>query len=117
MLVAEDNTTNRIIAIKMLEKLGHVAAGVANGKEAIEALRHIPYDMVLMDCLMPVLDGFEATKIIRSLGSGTQNPNIPIIALTAYAMKDDRALCLEAGMNDYVSKPTNLHELAAAIRR
>ena len=117
VLVAEDNTTNRIIAVKMLEKLGHVAEAVANGKEAVEALRQVPYDLVLMDCLMPVMDGFEATKIIRSPGSGVRNSLIPIIALTAYAMKEDRELCLDAGMNDYVSKPTNLHDLAAAIRR
>ena len=117
VLVAEDNTTNRIIAVKMIEKLGHVAEAVANGKEAIESLRQIPYDLVLMDCLMPVMDGFEATKIIRAPGSGVRNPRIPIIALTAYAMKDDRDLCLEVGMDDYISKPTNLHDLAAAIRR
>ena len=117
ILVAEDNTTNRIIAVKMLEKLGHVAEAVANGEEAIESLRQIPYDLVLMDCLMPVLDGFEATKIIRAPGSGVRNPRIPIIASTAYAMKDDRDLCLESGMDDYISKPTNLHELAAAIER
>jgi len=117
ILVAEDNTTNRIIAVKMLEKLGHVAEAVANGQEAVESLRRIPYDLVLMDCQMPVLDGFEATKIIRAPGSTVRNPRVPIIALTAYAMKEDRAICLEAGMNDYVSKPANAHDLAAAIKR
>ena len=117
ILVAEDNTTNRIIAVKMLEKLGHMAESVANGEEVIDSLRRIPYDLVLMDCQMPVMDGFHATMIIRGPGSNVLNPRVPIIALTAHAMKGDRDLCIEAGMNDYVSKPTNVHDLAAAIER
>ena len=117
ILVAEDNTTNRIIAVKMLEKLGHLAESVANGEEVIDSLRRIPYDLVLMDCQMPVLDGFAATKMIRESGSGVINPRVPIIALTAHAMKGDRDYCLKAGMNDYVSKPTSTHDLAAAIDR
>jgi len=117
VLVVEDNTTNRIIAVRMLEMLGHMAEAVDNGKEAIEALRRRPYDLVFMDCQMPVMDGFKATRMIRDPGSGVRNPRIPIIALTAYAMKGDRDLCLEAGMNDYVSKPAKVHDLAAAIER
>ena len=117
VLVAEDNTTNRIVAVKMLEKLGHMAEAVANGEEAVDCLRRIPYDLVLMDCQMPVMDGFEATKIIRSSGDGTIDPHVPIIALTAHAMKRDHDQCLEAGMNDYVSKPTSPCDLAAAIDR
>jgi len=117
VLVAEDNTTNRIIAVRMLQKLGHMAEGVANGEEAVESLRRMPYDLVLMDCQMPVLDGFEATKKIRDPASGVRNPQIPIIALTAHAMKGDRDLCLHTGMNDYVSKPTKVSDLAAAIKR
>ena len=117
VLVAEDNTTNRIIAVKMLEKLGHIAEAVANGEEVIDSLRRIPYDLVLMDCQMPVIDGFAATRIVRDPGSNVLNPRIPIIALTAHAMKGDRDLCIEIGMNDYVSKPTNVHDLAAAIDR
>ncbi|MFZ4777495.1 MAG: response regulator, partial [Terrimicrobiaceae bacterium] len=117
ILVADDNTTNRIIAVKMLEKLGHVAEAVTNGAEAIDSLRRLPYDLVLMDCQMPVLDGFEATRIIRNPETGLRNPQIPIIALTAHAMKGDRDLCLQAGMNDYVSKPTKAQDLAAAIER
>ncbi len=117
ILVADDNTTNRIIAVKMLEKLGHVAEAVTNGAEAIDSLRRLPYDLVLMDCQMPVLDGFEATRVIRNPETGLRNPQIPIIALTAHAMKGDRDLCLEAGMNDYVSKPTKARDLAAAIER
>jgi len=117
VLVAEDNTTNRIIAVKMLEKLGHVAEAVANGEEVVDSLRRIPYDLVIMDCQMPVMDGFRATRVIREPGSNVLNPRIPIIALTAHAMKGDRELCIEVGMNDYVSKPTNTHDLAAAIER
>jgi CheY-like chemotaxis protein len=101
----------------MLQKLGHVAESVANGAEAIESLRQNPYDIVLMDCQMPVMDGFEATKIIRTPGSGVRNPDVPIIALTAYARKEDESLCREAGMNDYISKPAKARDLAAAIER
>ena len=117
VLVAEDNTTSQTIAVKMLEKLGHMAEAVANGEEVIDSLRRIPYDLVLMDCQMPVVDGFAATRIIRDPGSNVLNPRVPIIALTAHAMKRDRDLCIEVGMNDYVSKPTSLHDLAAAIER
>ncbi|MEI8310318.1 MAG: response regulator [Verrucomicrobiota bacterium] len=117
ILVAEDNTTNRIIAVKMLEKLGHAAEAVANGEEAVESLRRMPYDLVFMDCQMPVMDGLEATRILRSPASGASNPGIPIIALTAHAMKEDRDRCLAAGMNDYVTKPASVRSLAAAIER
>ncbi|MFZ4774325.1 MAG: response regulator [Terrimicrobiaceae bacterium] len=117
ILVAEDNTTNRIIAIKMIEKLGHAADAVGNGREAVESLRRMPYDIVIMDCQMPVMDGFEATRMIRDPSSGVRNPQIPIIALTAHAMKGDRELCLEAGMDDYLTKPVHPAELAATIER
>ncbi len=117
ILVVEDNPTNRLVALKMLEKLGHAADAAGNGKEALEALREKSYDIVLMDCQMPVMDGFTATRIIRDPGSGVLNPRIPIIALTAHAMKGDRELCLESGMNDYLSKPVNPHNLAAALEQ
>ncbi len=117
VLVAEDNTTNQIVAIKMLEKLGHTAEAVGNGREAVEALKRIPYDIVLMDCQMPVMDGFDATRTIRFPDSGVRNHGIPVIAITAHAMKGDRELCLGAGMNDYLSKPVNPRELAAALER
>ncbi len=117
VLVAEDNTTNRIIAIKMIEKLGHAADAVGNGREAVESLRRMPYDIVLMDCQMPVMDGFDATRAIRDPASGVRNPKVPIIALTAHAMKGDRELCLEVGMDDYLSKPVHPEDLKAAIER
>ena len=117
VLVAEDNSTNRIVAIKMLEKLGHTADAVGNGSEAVESLKRIPYDLVLMDCQMPVMDGFDATRTIRNPDSRVKNHAIPIIAITAHAMKGDRELCLEAGMNDYLSKPVNPRDLAAALER
>ncbi len=115
ILLAEDNPTNQIVAIRLLEKLGHLADAVANGKEVLAALKNIPYDLILMDCQMPEMDGYEATAAIRQL-EGEQG-KIPIVALTAHAMKGDREKCLEAGMDDYVSKPIDHAELSAAIER
>ena len=114
-LVAEDNSVNQMIVSKMLEKLGHGATIVANGLEAIEALKLAPYDMVLMDCQMPEMDGYEATRQIRLLKIGFQA--IPIIAMTAHAMAGDREKCLACGMNDYITKPTQITDLQAAIDR
>jgi PAS domain S-box-containing protein len=116
ILIAEDNSVNQTIAIKMLEKLGHTAVAVANGNEAIDALRATPYDLVFMDCQMPELDGYEATKIIRNAKTLEWN-SIPIIAMTANAMTGDREKCIEAGMNDYVSKPMKLKDLALTIEK
>ena len=147
ILLAEDNATNQMVSLEILGKLGYRADAVADGKEAINALQRLPYDLVLMDCEMPELDGFEATRIIRNWkletgeakiataettaagegagekgGAGLQvssfkyrASSIPIIALTAYAMKGDRERCLEAGMSDYLSKPIQSGELARAL--
>ena len=90
---------------------------VANGLEAVNALRSIPYDLVLMDCQMPEMDGFEATSIIRRQGSKALNPCIPIIAMTALAMQGDREKCIQAGMNDFIAKPVQQRELAEMLAR
>lgn len=115
ILLAEDNQINQMVAIKQLEKLGCQCDVVANGKEAIEALRHITYDLVLMDCQMPEMDGYEATRTIRLLNESFSN--IPIVAMTANAMKGDRERCLEAGMNDYVTKPITISDLSLVIEQ
>ncbi|MEW6443016.1 MAG: response regulator [bacterium] len=115
ILVAEDNVVNQKVALRMLERLGYRADAVADGKEAIKVLETIPYDLVLMDVQMPGMDGFEATRRIRDPRSGVRDHNVPIIAMTAYSMKGDRERCLEAGMDDYVSKPVTPGSLAKAL--
>ena len=117
ILVAEDNPTNQKVVLAILAKLGYRADAVANGQEALKALATVPYDLVLMDVQMPEMDGFEATQKIRDAKSKVRNHQIPIIAITAHAMKGDREKCLEAGMDDYVSKPVNPQDLAEAINR
>lgn len=116
ILIAEDNPVNQKIALKQLEKLGYRADSVANGNEVLHALSQIPYDLLLMDCQMPDLDGFEATALIRRSRSLT-HPMIPIIAMTANAMTGDRERCLSAGMDDYVSKPTQIEALGQVIEK
>jgi signal transduction histidine kinase/CheY-like chemotaxis protein len=117
ILVAEDNLTNQVVAVRLLERLGYRADVAANGVEAIRALENIAYDIVFMDVQMPELDGLEATKQIRGPDSRVQNHDVPIIAMTANAMLGDREICLAAGMSDYVSKPVRAKELCDAIER
>lgn len=117
ILLAEDHSVNQTVALEILRKLGCRANAVSNGLEAIEALSAAPYDLVLMDCQMPEVDGFEATRRIRGGSSGAKNPRVPIIALTANAMRGDRERCLAAGMNDYLSKPIRPPELLMALER
>ena len=117
ILVAEDNIINQKLALRLLEKFGYHADAVANGQEAVKALEIIPYDIVLMDVQMPEMDGLEATKIVRDPQSTVKNHNVPIIAMTAHAMKGDRQICLDEGMDDYLAKPINPRELFNTIEK
>ncbi len=117
ILVVEDNSTNQKVALGILRKLGYGSDVASNGLEALDALRKIPYDIVLMDCQMPEMDGFEATSRIRDPKTGVLNPKVPIVAMTAGASKQDRKRCLDAGMDDYISKPIRPEELAQVIKR
>jgi two-component system, sensor histidine kinase and response regulator len=117
VLLAEDHPVNQTVALEILKRLGCEAVAAFNGREAIEALKSGPFDIVLMDCQMPELDGFEATRRIRGGLAGIPNPSIPIVALTANAMRGDRERCLAAGMSDYLSKPIQPEELLAALER
>ena len=115
LLLAEDNITNQVVMRMILEKMGYRVDAVADGREALDAVRRIPYDLVLMDCMMPEMDGFEATAEIRKLpGNGRK---IPVIAMTANAMPGDRKKCIDAGMNDYLSKPVEPAMLVATLER
>ena len=115
ILLADDNMTNQKVALAMLGKLGYQADAVADGKEAVKELEQIPYDMVLMDCQMPEMNGYEATGIIRSQNSNVLKHDVVIIAMTANATKEDKEECLKAGMDDYVSKPIMPSELAETL--
>ncbi|MCB9421107.1 MAG: response regulator [Ardenticatenaceae bacterium] len=115
ILLAEDNTINQKVALRMLKKLGYNAGVAGNGYEVLAALQQQSYDIIFMDVQMPELDGIATTKLIRQDTSRTQQPYI--IALTANALKGDRERFLEAGMDDYLSKPVRLEEMAAAIAK
>jgi PAS domain S-box-containing protein len=115
ILLAEDNIVNQKVAQGMLKKLGFRADTVANGAEAVNALEMLPYDLVLMDVQMPEMDGVEATRLIRHPVSSVLNRKIPIIAMTAHAMKGDRERFIEAGMDDYISKPVALEALIKVL--
>ncbi len=115
ILIAEDNTINQKVASKMLENMGYSTDIAQNGIEAIEALKEAKYDLVLMDCQMPEMDGYEATRMIRSGVSGMRNSFIPIVAMTANAMEGDRKKCIEAGMDDYLPKPIRPDVLKEAV--
>jgi len=116
VLVVEDNDANRILALRLLEKLGYVATAARNGREALEAIAKDRYSLVLMDCQMPEMDGFEATRAIRRQeAAGGQR--LPIVAMTASATERDRLACLEAGMDDFVAKPVMIEVLSDALAR
>ncbi|MBU1168230.1 MAG: response regulator, partial [Proteobacteria bacterium] len=115
ILIAEDNITNQQVALGIITKLGLNAHAVFNGADAVKALESLAYDLVFMDVQMPLMDGLEATRIIRDPTSGVLNHTIPIIAMTAYAMQGDRETCLTAGMNDYITKPVDALSMANLI--
>ncbi len=117
ILIVEDVIINQKVLIGYLKTLGYNAHAVANGKEAIEILERIDYDLIFMDCQMPIMNGYEATEAIRNPLSNVKNHNIPIIAMTAKAMKGDKEKCLECGMTDYLSKPIKMLELSVAIKQ
>jgi len=116
VLIAEDNMINQVVALGQLKKLGCHADAVANGTEVINALRSFSYDLILMDCQMPELDGYETSRLIRR-DSTTSFHKIPIVAMTANAILGDKERCLEAGMNDYISKPVKINDLASTLER
>jgi CheY-like chemotaxis protein len=115
VLLAEDNVVNQVLASRLLEKHGHTVVVASNGRKALDALEKENFDLVVMDVSMPEMDGFEATAAIRAR-EGRTGSHIPIIAMTAHAMKGDRERCLAAGMDAYVSKPIQASELFQAIK-
>jgi len=116
ILIAEDNLVNQRVALYMLEKQGHQATGVMNGEEALQALEKGNYELVLMDVQMPKMDGFQFAQVLRDKEKAT-GQHLPVIAMTAHAMKGDREKCLQMGMDDYISKPLNAKQLAETIAR
>lgn len=117
VLIVEDNPINRLLAIKTVEKLGHQAVAASQGAEALQRLKEGPFDVVLMDCEMPQMDGFEAVRRIRAGGDGILDPAVPVIALTAHDQAEDRERCRAAGMTDHLTKPFRVEDLANALGR
>jgi len=117
ILLAEDDVINQKVALHTLKLLGYTVDVVSDGRQAVEALSKSDYDLVLMDCMMPEMGGLEATAVIRDQNSEVRNHDVPIIAMTANAMKEDREMCLASGMDDYVSKPFKREELAAILEK
>jgi two-component system sensor histidine kinase/response regulator len=117
ILLAEDGKTNQMVAVQILQKLGYTADVAINGLEAVEAWRQNRYGIILMDCHMPEMDGYQATRIIRELEAEGNLEPTQIIAMTASAMLGDRELCLAAGMNDYTTKPVDQHALNSALQK
>jgi signal transduction histidine kinase/DNA-binding response OmpR family regulator len=115
LLIVEDNPVNQKVALIMIKKLGYLADIAANGKEAVAALQKRSYDLVFMDRQMPEMDGLEATRVIRSSGDLFNDTTIPIIAMTANALKGDRQICIDAGMDDYLSKPVTADKIEAML--
>ena len=117
ILVVEDNVINQQVAVGSLKKLGVQSDAVADGVEAVKSLQTLPYDLVLMDIQMPEMDGYEATRRVRDPETNVLNSEIPIIAMTAHAMRGDKEKCLAVGMNDYISKPIDIDALVLVLQR
>jgi two-component system, sensor histidine kinase and response regulator len=119
ILLAEDNAVNQKLALRQLQKLGYAAQPVSNGAEVLQEVERVSYDVILMDCQMPEMDGYEVTRRIRESEkqSAVKGSSVYIIAITAHALEGDRERCLSAGMNDYLTKPLHIAQLEAAINR
>jgi signal transduction histidine kinase/CheY-like chemotaxis protein len=117
VLLVEDHPVNQLVGRKLLARLGVVTELANNGREALNALGRSRFDLVLMDIQMPEMDGLEATRLIRHGGKKIPNSAIPIVAMTAHAMRGDRETCLKSGMNDYISKPISLHSLREVLKK
>jgi CheY-like chemotaxis protein len=115
ILLAEDNLVNRTVATRLLEKQGHTVVTVENGRDAVAAAENQSFDMALLDLQMPVMDGLEAVGLIRRNEEATGRSHLPVIALTAHAMRGDRERCLAAGMDGYIAKPINRKDLFTVI--
>jgi len=117
ILLVEDNRVNQMVGVAILKRLGLQVTVASNGKEALRVVAQEKYHLVLMDVQMPEMDGYEATGKIRGNKDGLTNPDVPIIAMTGHAMKGDAEKCLDAGMNDYVSKPVDPKVLAEVVEK
>lgn len=115
VLLVDDNVVNQRLAARLLQKLGCEVAVASSGREALDVLVFQPQDLIIMDCQMPDLDGYQATRQIREIEGTTRRT--PIVAMTAYAMRGDRERCLAAGMDDYYSKPVTGDDFIAMIKR
>jgi CheY-like chemotaxis protein len=115
VLLAEDNVVNHFVACEMLERLGCRVDIVDNGKAAVDACARTPYDLVFMDCHMPVMDGLDAARAIRAAEQGGRR--VPMVAMTASALSGDRERCHEAGMDDYLAKPVRLEDIERMVAR
>lgn len=117
VLVAEDNNTNQLVAIGILQSLGLEVDIASDGKQALKQLEQFDYDLILMDCQMPEMDGYEASQRIRDPASNVKDHRIPIVAMTAHAMRGDKEKCLQAGMDDYIAKPIDPHKLKSILSK